>query len=47
MKEIEEFFELNINAGVTPGQQECMKAIELSRKNNGGSGRQLKNKFGT
>lgn len=35
IKEIEEYFELNINAGVTPGRQECMRAIELSRKNNG------------
>lgn len=35
MKEIEDYFEMNINVGVTPGRKECMKAIEHSRKNNG------------
>lgn len=35
MEEIEEYFQLNINSGVTPGRRECMKAIELSRSNNG------------
>lgn len=35
IREIEKYFEVNINAAITPGRKECMKAIEMSQKNNG------------
>ena len=35
VEEIEEYFETNINSGMTPGRQECLKAIEKSKKKNG------------